>query len=153
VGGKVSSTGALVDATTGTAEVRVALSETAAVLIGEHVQALIQLSEKEVLAAPRSAVLPDDDKFVLYTVKDGKAVKHEVTMGISSGDLVEVEAADLNDGDIVVTLGNYELADGMAIQPKEKEADADEKPKDKEDAKAPKDSGKADGKGATEAKP
>jgi RND family efflux transporter MFP subunit len=147
VGGKVLSAGALVDAVSGTAEVRVTLPENPSLLLGEHVQGLIQLNEKEALVAPRAAVLPDDDEFVLYTVKEGKAVKHVVTMGINSGDVVEVEGADLKEGDVVVTLGNYELADGMAIQLKEKEADADEKPKGKEDEKA---KGGEDGKAAKE---
>jgi len=65
---------------------------------------------------PRSAVLPDADKQVLFTVKDGKSVRHEVNVGISAGDRVEVQAPDLHPGDAVVTLGNYELTDGMAIQ-------------------------------------
>jgi membrane fusion protein (multidrug efflux system) len=65
---------------------------------------------------PRSAVLPADNKFVLFTVKNGKAVRHEVKVGLTSGDLVEVIADDLTVGDAVVTLGNYELDDGMAIQ-------------------------------------
>ena len=136
VGGKVFSVGALVDAVSGAAEVRVSLPENPALLLGEHVQGLIQLVEKEALVAPRAAVLPDDNEFILFTVKDGKAVKHVVTMGINSGDLVEVEGSDLNAGDVIVTLGNYELEDGMAIQPKEKEADADEKPKGKDGEKS-----------------
>jgi hypothetical protein len=61
--------------------------------------------------------LPDDDKQVLYTSKDGRAVRHEVTVGITAGDLVEISGPDLKEGDNVVTLGNYELSAGMAIQP------------------------------------
>jgi hypothetical protein len=92
------------------------------------------------LVVPRSAVLPDEDnKQVLFTVKDGKAVRHEVDVGITAGDLVEVTASGLNAGDAVVTLGNYELTDGMSIQAAEKDTqgqvanskdDADEKSSD-----------------------
>lgn len=131
VGGTVLSAGALVDATSGAAEIRVTLPESPSLLLGEHVKGLIQLVEKVALVVPRTAVLPDDEESVLYTVKDGKAKKHVVTVGISSGDLVEVEGQDLQDGDVVVTLGNYELTDGMAIQVKEKE---DEKETEKEGA-------------------
>ena len=53
---------------------------------------------------------------VLFTVKDGKAVRHEVTPGIASGDQLEVQGADLKAGDAVVVTGNYELSDGMAVQ-------------------------------------
>jgi hypothetical protein len=63
----------------------------------------------------------------MFTVKNGKAVRHEVNVGITSGDSVEVSADDLAAGDAVVTLGNYELDDGMAIQAPEKaEKDAGE---------------------------
>ena len=81
----------------------------------------IELAKKTALVAPRTAVLPDDDKQVLFTVKDGKAVRHEVKVGISTDDLVEVSADDLHEGDQVVVLGNYELENGMAIQTAEKE--------------------------------
>jgi multidrug efflux pump subunit AcrA (membrane-fusion protein) len=111
--------------------------------LGEHVKGLIQLAEKVALVVPRTAVLPDDEEFVLYTVKDGKAVKHVVTLGISSGDLVEVEGQDLHDGDAVVTLGNYELTDGMAIQAKEKETGKAETSKEGADESHAKGSGKA----------
>jgi membrane fusion protein (multidrug efflux system) len=109
--------GGAIDATTGAAEVRAPLPAGAPLLVGEHVNAAIELKkETSALVVPRSAVLPDGDKFVLFTVKDGKAVRHEVKVGITSGDLVEVIADDLAVGDAVVTLGNYELDDGMAVQ-------------------------------------
>ena len=78
-------------------------------------------------------MLPDDEKQILFTVKDGKAVKHEVKTGISSDDLVEVISRELHEGDVVVALGNYELEDGMAIQPAEKS----EKPNEAKDEKKP----------------
>ncbi len=133
--------GKSLDPLTGAAEIRVAVPGNAELLLGEHVKASIELQKKETLVAPRSAVLPDDEKQILFTVKDGKAVKHEVKVGITSGDLVEVINKDLREGDLVVALGNYELEDGMAIQPAEKKDKKDEAVKDekKPDAKdAPK---------------
>jgi len=96
------------------------------------------------LVVPRSAVLPDDDKQVLFTVKDGKAVRHEIKTGLVTDELVEVIGDNLHAGDSVVTLGNYELEDGMEIQAAEKEEKADEK---KTEEKA-----KDEAKPATEAK-
>lgn len=115
--------GSTLDAFTGAAEVRVPVPGGSPLLLGEHVTAAIELKKKETLVAPRSAVLSVEGKLVLYTVKDGRAVRHEVTTGISADDVVEVSAANLNEGDLVVTLGNYELADGMSVQlPETKEA-------------------------------
>jgi membrane fusion protein (multidrug efflux system) len=135
---KVRVVGGVLNATSGAADVRVAVPAAAPFLLGEHIRAVIEVTKKDsVLVVPRSAVLPDEDnKQILFTVKDGKAVRHEVEVGITAGDLVEVAASDLRPGDSVVTLGNYELTDGMSIQSDDKDTpgkvanskeDADEK--------------------------
>ena len=145
--------GGALDPLTGAAEVRVPVPPEAALMLGEHVRAAIELKKSDnALVTPRSAVLPDDDKQILFTVKDGKAVKHEVKTGITTDELVEVTGEGLHAGDLVVTLGNYELEDGMAIQAPEKEEKKDEK---KSDAKAAeeKSDAKGEAKPATEAKP
>jgi membrane fusion protein (multidrug efflux system) len=119
----VRSVGHGLDPATGAAEVRVALPPAAEFFLGEHVEASIEVEKRAgALVAPRSAVLPDGAAEVLYTVKDGKAVRHDVTLGIAAGDRVEVTGAGLNAGDPAVTLGNYELTDGMAVQVKGKPA-------------------------------
>ncbi|MEO6996408.1 MAG: efflux RND transporter periplasmic adaptor subunit [Lacunisphaera sp.] len=117
VSSTVRITGASLDAATGAVEVRASIPSGAALLLGEHVRAIIELDRKNTLAVARSAVLPEGDKFILYTVKDGLAVRHEVTPGISTDGLVEVTGKNLREGDSVVVLGNYELADGMGVQP------------------------------------
>ena len=120
VSATVRTVGGALDAATGAAEVRVAVPAGAALLLGEHVRAAIEIRKKNAaLVVPRSAVQPADDKQVLFTVKDGKAVWHEVKTGLVTDELVEVTGEGLRVGDVVVTLGNYELEDGMAIQPPE----------------------------------
>jgi RND family efflux transporter MFP subunit len=133
--------GGALNPTTGSADVRVPIPPGAPLLLGEHVHAIIEVVKKDAaLVVPRSAVLPDEDnKEVLFTVKDGKAMEHEVEVGITAGDLVEVAASSLHAGDAVVTLGNYELTDGMAIQAAAKDTPGP----------APKTEDDADGKGAT----
>jgi len=105
-----------IDPASGSAEVRVPVPVGALLMAGEHVIGSIELQSKEALVVPRSAVLPDEEHQVVFTVKDGKASRHEVQVGITSGDLVEISGGNLNTGDLVVTLGNYELSDGMAVQ-------------------------------------
>jgi membrane fusion protein, multidrug efflux system len=122
VASTVRTVGAALDPATGTAEVRTPVPTGAPLLFGEHVRAQIQVQQKDhALVVPRSAVLPDDEKHVLFTVKNGLAVRHEVKTGLSTDDLIEVSGEGLQAGDLVVTLGNYELEDGMAVQLPEKE--------------------------------
>ena len=97
------------------AYVRVTLPAGGGWLSGEHVRASVHVDEKTALVAPRVAVLPEDEGQVLYTVKDSKAVKHVVEVGITSDSNVEVSGKDLKPGDPVVVVGNYELEDGMAV--------------------------------------
>jgi multidrug efflux pump subunit AcrA (membrane-fusion protein) len=74
-------------------------------------------SSADGLLVPREAVLPDEDGgFTLFTIKDGHAVKHSVKVGIENDREAIVESNDLKEGDIVATVGNYELQDGMAVQ-------------------------------------
>ena len=114
---QVRTVGAALNIAAGSLEVRVPVPGAAPLLLGEHVRALIAVKKRAAaLVVPRSAVLPDAGAQVLFTVKNGKAVRHEVMLGISAGEQREVQGADLREGDAVVVTGNYELSDGMAIQ-------------------------------------
>jgi RND family efflux transporter MFP subunit len=108
--------GASVDPVSGSTDAWAALPADGGWLAGEHIRAEIVLQTKDALVVPRSAVLPEEGGNVLFTVKDGKAVKHTVEVGIAADDLLEVVSKDLHPGDPVVTVGNYELEDGMAVR-------------------------------------
>ena len=130
--------GASFDPANASAEVHVPVPSGATLMPGEHVIGSIELQSKEALVIPRSAVLPNEEHQIVFTVKDGKAIRHEVQVGITSGDLVEISGGNLNTGDLVVTLGNYELTDGMAVQTsanEHNEADKKDAKNAKEEAK------------------
>ncbi len=67
------------------------------------------------LIVPRNAVLPDDDGFTVFTVKDKTAVKHSVKLGTQTAAESLIVAADVHAGDSVVTVGALELEDKMAV--------------------------------------
>ncbi|MER3445999.1 MAG: hypothetical protein C4291_03810 [Candidatus Dadabacteria bacterium] len=86
-------------------------------LLNEYVKGQIEIASKVGFIVPRNAVLPENSgHYVLFTVKDGRAKKHTVQMGLEDGKEVEVIDSGLQPGDLVVTLGNYELKDGMAVK-------------------------------------
>jgi multidrug efflux pump subunit AcrA (membrane-fusion protein) len=81
---RVRSVGAALDAATGSLDVRVPVPGSASLMLGEHVRGLIQVAlHPAAQIVPRSAVLPEGEVQVLYTVRDHKAVRHEVKLGIA----------------------------------------------------------------------
>lgn len=84
-------------------------------LLGQFIVGHIDTVKNDVLIVPRNAVLPKDNGYEIFTIKDGKAHKHEVKTGVENKDEIEIEGNNVNAGDQVVVLGNYELEDGMRI--------------------------------------
>lgn len=113
--------GGQVDEATGLVDLSATLpaKETARLIPGTAVNAAIVLKLTHGLAVPRSAVLHDAQGDYLFVVKAGVAHRVDIQAGTDDGTWVAVEKG-LKAGDRVVTLGNYELSDGMAVrEPKE----------------------------------
>lgn len=113
--GRIRKISHAVNTATRLVDVFVNLPSSAEFLLGEYIQGKIAVASKTGLIVPRSAVLPEEDHYVIFTVKDGRAVKHPVRIGLQDETTVEVTAEGLGVGDLVVTLGNYELRQGMAV--------------------------------------
>ena len=105
-----------VNSSTRLIDVFVALPPDSDLLLDSYLRGEIILSAKEALVVPHAAVLPAEDKHVLFTVKDGHAVKHDVEIGIENATKVEVIGEGLEPGAPVIVMGNYEVTDGMAVQ-------------------------------------
>lgn len=87
----------------------------AGLMPGTRVHAEIQIERQTVWTVPRSAVLSDAQGTYIFQVHDGKARRVTVKTGLERGGLVAVQGA-FADGEPVVSLGNYELQDGMAVR-------------------------------------
>ena len=108
-----------IDPTTRLVDVYVALPEGTKLLLDGYVRGEIQRTEKDALVVPRSAVLPNESReFEVFTMANNRAVKHTVKIGAENPQEMQVIADDLHPGDSVVTVGNYELEDGMAVEVK-----------------------------------
>ncbi len=84
-------------------------------LPGTRVRAEIQVSRQTVWAVPRSAVLRDAQGAYIFQVHQGKARRINVQTGLEQEGLVAVRGAFMAN-EPVVSLGNYELQDGMAVR-------------------------------------
>jgi len=116
VTGRVRKISHSVNPTTRLVDVFITLPSSATFLLGESVLGKITIASSEGLIVPRSAVLPEGSTYVMFTVKNFRAIRHIVQMGLEEKSEVEVIGSDLHPGDQVVSLGNYELQDGMMVQ-------------------------------------
>jgi len=90
-------------------------------LLNQYVETNIIIGSDEGFLVPRSAVLPEDNNYVLYTVEKERAVKHIVNIGLKNSEQVEVISDQLQQGQQVVVAGNYELENDMAVNVEQKE--------------------------------
>lgn len=70
---------------------------------------------KEAMSVPRSSLVRDSGKDYVYTVKDGKLSRIEVTLGTVSGDRAEIKSGLTPTTDVVVE-GGDSLAAGTAVK-------------------------------------
>lgn len=89
--------------------------QAAALATGAWMKGKIQLSAQRALAVPRSAVLTDAQGTYVFLVADGHARRVPVQAGVVHDGWIAVRGA-LAVGQRVVTAGNYELRNGMAVR-------------------------------------
>lgn len=97
-------------------DVFVALPSAAGFLLGESITGKVPVTSTEGLIVPRLAILPRDNRNVLFTIKDGKAVEHEVEIGQETSEQYQITGKSLQAWQPVVVEGNYELVDGMQVR-------------------------------------
>lgn len=90
----------------------------ARLLPGMRVRGQIVIHTVEAYAVPRQAVLQDAAGWHVFQVRDGKANRVAVKPGIESQGQVSIDGA-LDANAKVVTVGNYELKDGMNVRASE----------------------------------
>ncbi|NOY68071.1 MAG: efflux RND transporter periplasmic adaptor subunit [Deltaproteobacteria bacterium] len=113
--GSISMISKLINPATRLVNIFVSVNSSDGVLLGEYVRGEIIIVSRDAPVVPRSAVLPEDGHYILYTVKSGKAVKHIVTPGLDNNREIEILDNGIKPGDRVVILGNYELKDRMPV--------------------------------------
>jgi membrane fusion protein (multidrug efflux system) len=105
------------DSTTRLVDVYVALPQGTKLLLDGFVRGDFERTAENALVVPRSAVLPDEESgFQIFAVDKDHAKKHIVKLGVQNEKEVQIITPDLKEGDRAVTVGNYELQDGMAVE-------------------------------------
>ncbi|WP_329742194.1 efflux RND transporter periplasmic adaptor subunit [Dyella sp. A6] len=89
--------------------------DTAGLVPGSWMRGVIRLGTQAGLAVPRSAVLSEHGQSYVFIIQHGHATRVNVHTGLESAGLVAIAGA-VHEGDMVVTSGNYELTDGMAVR-------------------------------------
>lgn len=115
VTGQIRKISRAVNPATRFVDVFVTLPSSADFLLNEYIWGTITIASIEGLIVPRAAVLPEEGRYVVFTIHAGRAKKHSVQLGVENNQEVEVISHDLHPNDQVVILGNYELRDGMAV--------------------------------------
>lgn len=98
-----------------TMELRITLPESAW-FIGSAVRvSLPSTAPREVVAAPRDALVLRADRVSVFVLADDNTAKRvDVTLGAADGDLIEV-IGDVSPGDKVVVRGGERLRDGQSV--------------------------------------
>jgi len=89
--------------------------QTDQLVLGSRLAADIQLNAHTGMTVPRSAVLQDEQGAYVFHVVGGKAQRVAVTTGLEKDQWIEITSG-LKPNESVVSVGNYELTDGMPVR-------------------------------------
>ncbi|HTL27827.1 MAG TPA: efflux RND transporter periplasmic adaptor subunit [Tepidisphaeraceae bacterium] len=116
VAGKIRSIGRRVDPSTRLVEIRVSLSSDASFPLDSFMVGETVVASSDGLVAPRAVATPDDSgQFAVFTVKDHRALRHLVRIGLQADGDVQLLSDQLKPGDEIVVSGNSLLQDGMKV--------------------------------------
>lgn len=86
------------------------------IILGLEAKAVIDtVSIENVLQIPKGAVYSDTEGEYVYVLKDKKAVKVNVNVGVYNTEMIEV-VSGLNEGDVVIIAGETEITEGMDLE-------------------------------------
>ena len=105
-----------IDPETRLTEVLVSIPPDAVMPLDAYVRGELTLAGVDGLVVPRSAVLPADVGFSIFTIDQGKAVEHKVSIVAEDDQSAEITGDGLGTGAAVVMVGNMELENGMSVK-------------------------------------
>lgn len=82
---------------------------------GLFARVLLQLSDESVLAVPETALSPSGQSQFIFVVRDAKAVRLPVAVGMRRDTMVQV-SGEVLEGDQVIVSGLQKVSDGAAVR-------------------------------------
>ncbi len=89
--------------------------QTDRLVLGSSLSADIILHAHTGLTVPRNAVLRDEKGAYVFRVVNGTGRRVAVTTGLKSDEWIEITSG-LNKDEVIVSVGNYELSEGMPVR-------------------------------------
>lgn len=109
----VSEIGTMVDAN-GLFKIKANLAEGTSLMSGVSVKITASTAKAQGLLIPQGAIYYDAGQGYVYAYENGKAVRHDITVGVSNNDYAEViEGVDSNTQ--LITTWNPNLRDGVEV--------------------------------------
>ncbi len=116
VAGTVRRISPEIDAKTRLGPIRIALPKESPARIGGFARAVVELTRRDAVAVPISAVLYRGDDALLQVVEDGHVRTTPVELGARAEGFVEIVSGVSSGADVVARAGTF-VADGDAVSP------------------------------------
>lgn len=88
----------------------------AGVVSGAMADITVLFDQRSGLGVPKEAIQIREDRSAIFAVEDGIARLYPVETGIETGGMVEVRGEGLREGLEIVTMGQFHVEDGSAVQ-------------------------------------
>ena len=86
------------------------------IILGLEAKAVIDtVSMENVLQIPKGAVYSDTQGEYVYVLRDKKATRVDIKVGVYNTEMIEV-ISGLNEGDVVIVAGDTEITEGMQLE-------------------------------------
>ncbi len=114
--GRVSRVSPVVDPATRSAPIEVRVDNTSGKLrSGLFAELTVTIGQKDNALAVPTGAIADGGRTSLYLVKDGKALRRDVVLGLQTDDYTEI-VQGLSPGETVITTGLFALRDGSPVE-------------------------------------
>jgi membrane fusion protein (multidrug efflux system) len=119
IDGEIERVSPVVDSESGTVKVTATLSPSEGIPMPTGLLLRVRLvldEHPQALLVPKRALIFEQDRILVYAIREGKAVEIEMAPGFENPEYLEHLGEGLADDDVVVTVGQDRLEDGEEVE-------------------------------------